>query len=501
VAVPLVFELIFVGALTNALVGADQAIRLARHSEQILTQLNTITNSFDRQVSISTLFFLTRSDKKYDQYRSLRKIQDAELSTLRQLIGEDPQQLDNFDRLKGKLFDVFDRMDRMVDTVHGHSDWTALGTLHVPSLIREVSQRTEDVLSAISVITTLEHERNQRYSSGEKAARQLVSVWLVAAVAGNMVVCLALAIFFGRDITTRLGTIVDNTFRLRSKTELRKPLRGDDEIAYLDRVFHEMSDEIRATELKRLQLDNLKRDFANMVSHDLRSPLMAIRCYLENLSDGIYGNIDEKGKTTAEHMLSSLGRLLTLVSGLLELERMEDPTTKLELQPEPVRELLQDVTEQLRLLAEGKQVGLAVAEVPNGVCVLAERDRFSQLLQNLVSNAIAYSPPGTTVDVTCRRQGDQIEFRVRDEGPGIPKEQQQDIFDRFKQLDSASKSQAESKGFGLGLAICKAIVEQHHGTIGVESQSGKGSTFWFRIPSTARIDTSGTPASVELNSE
>lgn len=481
VAVPLVFELIFIGALTHALISADNAASLARHSEKILRQLEVIDNSFGKLATTSMLYGFTRSEKKYNEYRSLRNDQGSELDAFQQLLSDDKPQQGNFDNLKHELTDSFAEIDNVVETLHSSAWFTALGTLHIPSVRKELSERMQRILAASSVIAELEHERNRKYTSGEKSARQAVGAWLIVAVVGNIAVCLALAMFFGRDITDRLATIVDNTFRLRARKDLRRRLSGNDEIAHLDKVFHEMSDELQATELKRQQLDALKRDFANMVSHDLRSPLMASRAFLENLSDGLYGKLTTDGQTTAENMILNLDRLLDLVNGLLNLEKMEDPNTEMHLQSEPVGELLHFVITPLQLLADGKQVRLSIAEVSGEVCIMADRNRIAQVLQNLVSNAIAFSPAGATVQVSCRAQDNYIEFRVQDEGTGIPEEQQQEIFDRFKQVESGDKVKAG--GFGLGLAICRAIVEQHQGTIGVESQPGKGSTFWFRISS------------------
>jgi signal transduction histidine kinase len=480
VAVPLVFELAIVGALTYSLHRADQAIGLVRHSERILTELSTFDNAFEKLFSSGAMYMLTRSEKQYNTFGELRRQEQEALAKLRELIGNDERQQENLKNLESAMKEVNDRIDQAVETVHSESGFRGLMEMAGVGSRRRDLRFTQDFFSATAAIAAVEHERSQHYSVREGKARQLVYTSLVVAVVGNIVVCIALAIFFSRDVTFRLSTIMDNTFRLRARRSLQPLLSGDDEIAYLDKAFHEMSAEIEATEDKRRQLDALKREFANMVNHDMRSPLQALRGFLENAADGVYGKMSAEGQSLSESLIGSLGLLLKLVNSLLEVDQLEDAGVKLDLQPHSVRQIIEHVTAPLQLLAQTKQVVLNVSGGPDDLQVIADDDRVVQVLQNLVSNAIAYSPSSGSVELTYQQIAGFVEFRIRDNGPGIAEADQEQIFERFKRGESAAATKVQ--GYGLGLAICKTIVDRHHGIIGVESQPGKGSTFWFKIP-------------------
>ena len=133
------------------------------------------------------------------------------------------------------------------------------------------------------------------------------------------------------------------------------------------------------------------------------------------------------------------------------------------------------------------------ARRPTDFSIYADGDRLVQVMVNLTSNALKFSPEQSTISISASQESDWLEVRLKDEGPGIPAGEQEKIFERFKQVSSSSSR--VKGGTGLGLAICKDIIAQHKGTIGVESEEGKGSTFWFRIPVTkeamSKVDQAG----------
>jgi signal transduction histidine kinase len=144
----------------------------------------------------------------------------------------------------------------------------------------------------------------------------------------------------------------------------------------------------------------------------------------------------------------------------------------------PASLIVKESVAPVKLLAEQKNVQIEIDPVSEFETVYADRNRIAQVLQNLLSNAVTFSPSHSKIHLTCKTEFDFTEFRVSDEGPGIPRNEASSIFDRYKQVDGKVKS----SGFGLGLAICKAIVEQNGGKIGVITEEGKGSTFWFKVP-------------------
>jgi signal transduction histidine kinase len=179
-------------------------------------------------------------------------------------------------------------------------------------------------------------------------------------------------------------------------------------------------------------------------------------------------------------------QLIGMVSQLLDLEKMKSGKLDLEFRPVRLREILENAKAAVSGFAEFKNVSMQVSETD--ASVLGDEKRLTQVVVNLLSNAIKFAPDNSSVDIAVREaDGQQIEVRVTDGGRGVAPESQVMIFDRFRQAERADSG----TGSGLGLAICKEIVEEHYGTIGVESASGKGSTFWFKLK---KLDESTTAA-------
>ena len=223
--------------------------------------------------------------------------------------------------------------------------------------------------------------------------------------------------------------------------------------------------------------ESLRRQLIGDVSHELRTPLTAIKGSLEALIDGVLPAEPE----TFEQIYQEADRLQRLVNDLQELSRVEAGALKLELQPLLLADLLKAATIPLDRQYSEKGVELVV-NLPNDLPeVLADADRLSQVLFNLIGNALQYTPVGGQVTVAARRQGDEVQVSVKDTGIGIAADQLPYVFDRFYRADR-SRSRV-SGGSGIGLTIARHLVEIHHGRIWVESPGeGKGSTFTFTLP-------------------
>jgi PAS domain S-box-containing protein len=228
----------------------------------------------------------------------------------------------------------------------------------------------------------------------------------------------------------------------------------------------------------RRAAERAKKEFISTVSHELRTPLTSIRGALRLLTSGVMGELNPEVRRMAEVAERNSNRLLTLINDLLDLERIEGGRMTMEINDVPLESVLRKSIETVTAFAVQEKVSIRVAATPEHV--RADEYRLAQVVVNLLSNAIKFSPPGSVVDVMAQARGDQVEVRVVDHGRGVPPSSREAIFERFRQVD-ASDSKAKG-GAGLGLAISRAIVEQHGGTIGVDSEEGHGSTFWFRVP-------------------
>jgi PAS domain S-box-containing protein len=226
------------------------------------------------------------------------------------------------------------------------------------------------------------------------------------------------------------------------------------------------------------EIEKIKKEFVAMVSHELRTPLSSIRGILELMAAGAFGEVSEIGRTQLGVADRNVNRLLNLVNDLLDLEKLESGNMDMEIEETPISSILEKSLESVRAFAEKHQVALTVPST--NARVMADGDRIVQVLVNIISNAVKFSTAGGSVEVAVEELPEAVEIKVRDHGRGIPPEYIDKVFEKFRQVESADAK--KKGGTGLGLSICKTIVEQHGGEIGVASQPGEGTTFWFRLP-------------------
>lgn len=234
--------------------------------------------------------------------------------------------------------------------------------------------------------------------------------------------------------------------------------------------------------------DRLKSEWVSTVSHELRTPLTSIRGALGLLDNGVLGELPTRAAELVRIARTNSDRLLRLVNDLLELERMRFGAVELDLQPVDLIEAVDGAFSMVRVQADNAGVAL-ISRVPPGLICLADPDRLRQVLVNLLGNAVKFSPPSSSVTVTGSLEGAQIDVAVADQGPGIPASMRERVFEKFQQVD-ASDTRAK-QGSGLGLTIARSIIEQHKGSMGVRSEEGQGSTFWFRIPAAGGASEAG----------
>jgi len=336
----------------------------------------------------------------------------------------------------------------------------------------EIEYLMKRLVAELKLFTDAEKIAQQRITAQELRLRLMIERTLWIGVAFSIVIAVTLAVLFNRSTIVRLNRLMENTSRLAHEKPLHSRLTGTDEIAQLDKVFHDMAGALR-------EASRNKKEFMEMVSHDLRTPLTSAQMYLHALLEGIYGNLSSPGQDGALRTESDLNRSINLINDLLDMERLEAGKLNMTFRRTSVPSIVQCSIDSVTPLAEQKGIPVA-SKVEDDLCVSGDGDRLIQVVINLLSNAIKFSPPKSVVSVLAEQLGTEIELRVTDQGEGIAPEDIGSIFDRYRQGESSNGGR--SVGSGLGLSIAKAIIEQHGGTIGVESKNGKGSSFWFRIP-------------------
>lgn len=249
-------------------------------------------------------------------------------------------------------------------------------------------------------------------------------------------------------------------------------------------VAHDVTD--------RKKIERAKQDFLNMVSHDIRTPLSSMQTFLDVLAHGVYGNLNEAGAGKAKMVASAVGRLVGLVNDLLDVEKMESGNLTLKIRSVPVDQIVEGSVELVSGFAEQQNVSIKTGELSD-IRVDVDEDRIVQVLQNLMVNAVKFSPEKQVISVGVSVKDKVVRFSVRDRGPGIKQSDLGSLFERFTQLEGGDGK--KRRGTGLGLAICREIVHKHGGEIGVDSKIGQGSIFWFEIPrSAAAIAEQAAPA-------
>jgi PAS domain S-box-containing protein len=229
---------------------------------------------------------------------------------------------------------------------------------------------------------------------------------------------------------------------------------------------------------ERQKVERMKNEFIGIVSHELRTPLTAIQMSLGLLKTGIYAKKPEKVQRMIEIALLDTNRLVNLVNDILDLERLESGRAVLEKTVYQAADLMQQAVDGMQSIAAQQTITLAIA--PTDATVWAAADTIIQTLTNLLSNAIKFSPANSTIHLRAEPQTDSVLFQVSDQGRGIPDDKLETIFGRFQQVDASDAR--EKGGTGLGLPICRGIIERHGGKIWAESVLGEGSSFFFTLP-------------------
>ncbi|MBA3992203.1 MAG: hypothetical protein C0469_01660 [Cyanobacteria bacterium DS2.3.42] len=250
-----------------------------------------------------------------------------------------------------------------------------------------------------------------------------------------------------------------------------------EELDALNKELESLSRQLQVARDAAIEASNRKSEMVSVVSHDLRAPLTSISGTLSMLKGGLYKLDSEKGAELINMALYGARYMLNLIVNLLDLDTLQSGKIDLVKAESSVGELINDAFKLVRSSADTADIELA-AEVESAT-LLVDKDRIIQVLVNLISNAIKFSPAKTRIVVSSLSTEVETTIRVTDQGRGIPEEFRESIFERFKQVESDDRS--KKGGSGLGLAICKTIVNAHGGTIGVDSGPG-GSSFWFKLP-------------------
>jgi signal transduction histidine kinase len=327
----------------------------------------------------------------------------------------------------------------------------------------------------------------------DKRARVTARNAVIAAVIGLVVALaflLALAMYLARDVARPVRLTAAAAGRIAAgDLSGRLPMDGPGEIGHLERSFNAMADSLQRTldELEErnrrlVESEHLKTELVSNVSHELRTPLASVLGFSDLM---LKRDLDPgEQRHYLEVIRSESARLATLLNDLLDLQRQEQGVIDLRLSDVDLNELLHI---QITLYsAQSSEHELSFKPSDEQLVVEGDRDRLAQVVGNLLSNAIKYSPDGGRVEVTTALSRGEAWIWVQDPGLGIPLDQQHQVFTKFYRGEVARLRGIS--GTGLGLVLAQQTIEAHGGTLGFESEEGKGSTFWIRLPAIADED-------------
>lgn len=471
VSIPLCFEIAFVLILSHFQMQAETEARRAREAREISDEITNLSGDFYEAVGMLGDGKLKKSlargviDPKYQNILAKTRLQYAKLVKL----SEDKPELHK------AVMQSIATLDEIEAILHQTcKDINEGRAIEVMSSYIERTGRISYLFKRILSEQLTMMARNQRMfaeaSDGRQAAirYEILQYGLFAALM-NSVFSIALAIFIVGNITNRLKVMNDNTLKLAENKPLNRRLYGNDEIAELDRVFHQMADSLE-------EAARTKADMVNMLTHDLRSPLMAIRGSLEMVqSADEHGDRETRLLQLAER---NSKRMIGLINDMLDIQKISSGMMTVNVEDVCLAEVFEEVRMGLADLLKEHSIHLKVQDTD--LFVKADQEKLDRVLFNLVSNAVKFSPKNGTISLAATEADKTVEFTVSDEGPGVPQELQKSIFERFQQIDD--KEHANKGGSGLGLFVCSKIVSLLGGTIWVTSEIGKGSIFHVKLP-------------------
>ncbi len=331
----------------------------------------------------------------------------------------------------------------------------------------------------LAVLTRKTDARANALVAADRSSYSQSRDLLIGAGAGSLLLALALGLLLSdsllvplRKTQRRLATIAAGDF----SGHVEVPNR--DEIGALAADVNRMNDELRRLYQELETASRHKSDFLATMSHELRTPLNAIIGFSEVLHEQMFGELNERQIAFVEDVLVAGEHLLSLINDVLDLAKIEAGGMELELSEVAIPDVLRSAVSMHSERASRGGVELSLTTEPEEITISADGRRVRQIVFNLVSNAVKFTPAEGRVDVSARLDDGQVEIAVADTGPGIAPEELETIFVEFKQAMDGKRAE----GTGLGLPLSRKLVELHGGRLWVESTSGNGSAFRFTLP-------------------
>ena len=443
----------------------DQSVAMVEHTYRVIdVNDQLLLRIVDAETGMRG--FIITGDTAYLQpYTGAADDVRARLVLLRELTADNPAQqarLDSMTALVGRRFAQLEERVAMRRSLGFDSALVALMRTRsgkaVMDSLRAVAARIEDEER------TLLDARSRDLQRGENTL-----LWIVGA---GTLLAAALAAW----VNTLLSRYA------ASQAQLNAILQNQaKELEKQATELEAMNDALEARTAEAEEANRSKSKFLAMMSHDLRTPLNAIIGYVDLIEAGVRGPVTDAQRSDLRRVNRSSSHLLSLINQVLNFAKIEAGHLDMRVDDVSVRDVLSGVDAIVAPQAKTKQLAFSYDSCPAELHVRADREKLDQILINLVSNAIKFTPSGGSVHVGCAILDNAVELSVKDTGPGIPADHLQTVFDPFVQLDGATTPEGPH-GVGLGLAISRELARGMHGKLTAESTVGAGSTFRLRLP-------------------
>lgn len=439
--------------------------------------------------------------QKIAAYRQLQNNTTEQLYALASaLIISNERQLEAIQRQLNLFTYDFDRAqyiagqdEALIEQIRGdYAELIDIGS-EIIGLIRAGQAQDAQKLQLEQVVPLSDRLRRRIYTLINTAEAEMVSsaglsnehyrlsqTVLIGVALSSILFALIVGYAISRSLTVPVQQMYER-FKGIAQGEFKERLEvaNQDELGELARGLNNMSEELDHL-YHQLELASAhKSQFLANMSHELRTPLNAILGYTELINDGIYGPVPKESKEVLGRVVQNGHHLLGLINAVLDLSKIEAGQLVLTLDDYDLRSLILDAVVTVEPLAEEKGLEIVADLPPDLPRGHGDAQRITQVLLNLLGNALKFTETGQIgVSASADSRGYRVE--VSDTGPGIPANEQSRIFEEFHQIDNSSTR--EKSGTGLGLAIGRKILQMHGGEIGVDSESKRGSTFWFELP-------------------
>jgi signal transduction histidine kinase len=470
-------------------------------TEQTVFDIDALRDTFtEADTAMRFYAVLSFDDQEYvDQYQDAVAAVPGELAAIKQGLPAD--MADAMAELEKSGGALVDEMDYVIDYVPTNLATVptdeAIVNSREPSLLDALVSETVATQTAYESIEALEGLANQQLHF-DRAAVERLEVHLVwATLAGLAVAMLAVAaglVFVATAFVRRIEQLSENGRRFLRREPLLPTEASADEIGQLTDNIVFMSEVLDQRRREAVAATRAKDEFLGRISHEMRTPLTGIIGFGELLEDD---DLSPESLDIAGRIVRAGHHLVALIDELLDTARIEAGQVNITVEPVAVKPVVRDTIALVQSMASARSLGLTT-DCPDGLLVTADRRRLTQVLINLLSNAIKYNRPDGSVHVAATPQGDTVRISVTDTGPGISDDNVAQLFKPFERLGAENTG---IEGSGIGLALTKTLAEAMGGTIGVDTELDRGTTFWVDLPPAIPQDEHAAASSADTGPE